>query len=136
MPNTPNSQNFPQFMQAQTVSETKAVSKTEIADFRFNPAIQKRPAEILNIEKEENGIVLTFGTMARRALLSYTHETSLHLYKPADITVSEVYLHIELWTDEIFRVVFSKDKEIINRFAGLPEDAVMLIANPEKVDFA
>ena len=118
MSTTPNSQNFPQFMQAEKVNEVKAVSKTEIADFRFNPAIQNRPAEILNIEKEENGIVLTFGTMARRALLSYTHETSLHLYKPADITIEKVYLHINLWTDEIFRVVFSKDKEIINHFAG------------------
>ncbi len=132
---TPNSQNFPQFMQAETVSEVKAVPKTEIADFRFNPAIQNRPMGILNVEKEENGVVLTLGTMARRAMLSYTHETSLHLYKPADITVEKVYLHINFWTDEIFRVVFSKDKEIINHFAGLPEDAQMLIAKPENVDF-
>ena len=65
----PNSQNFPQFMQAETVSEVKTVSKNEIADFRFNPAIQNRPIEILNIEKEENGVVLTLGTMARRAML-------------------------------------------------------------------
>ena len=132
---TPNSQNFPQFMQAETVSEIKIVSKTEIADFRFNPAVQNRPIEILNVEKEENGIVLTLGTMARRAMLSYTHETSLYLYKPADITAPKVYLHINFWTDKIFRVVFSKDKEIINHFAGLPEDAQMLIAKPEKVDF-
>ena len=135
MKTTPNSQNFPQFMQAATVSETKAVSKNEIADFRFNPAIQNRPMGILNVEKEENGVVLTLGTMARRAVLSYTHETSLHLYKPADITIEKVYLHINLWTDEIFRVVFSKDKEIINHFAGLPEDARMLIAKPENVAF-
>ena len=106
METTPNSQNFPQFMQAETVTKTKAVSKTEIADFRFNPAIQNRPAQILNLEKEENGIVLTFGTMARRAMLSYTHETSLHLYKPADITIEKVYLHIKRWTEEIFRIVF------------------------------
>lgn len=120
METTANSQNFPQFMQAETVGELKAVSKTEIADFRFNPAIQNRPIEILNIEKEENGIVLTLGTMARRAVLSYTHETSLHLYKPADITAPKVYLHINFWTDEIFRVVFSMNKEIKNHFAGLP----------------
>lgn len=135
MKTTPNSQNFPQFMQAVTVSETKAVSKKEIADFRFNPAIQNRPMGILNVEKEENGVVLTLKTMARRAVLSYTHETSLHLYKPADFTIEKVYLHINLWTDEIFRVVFSKDKEIINHFAGLPEDARMLIAKPENVAF-
>lgn len=135
METTPNSQNFPQFMQAEAASEVKSVSKTEIADFRFNPAIQNRPIEILNIEKEEKGIVLTLGAMARRAILSYTHETSLHLYKPADTTIEKVYLHIALWTDEIFRIVFSKDKQIINHFAGIPEDAQMLIAKPEKVNF-
>ena len=53
MKTTPNSQNFPQFMQGETVNKVKAVSKTEIADFRFNPAIQNRPEEILNIEKEK-----------------------------------------------------------------------------------
>ena len=135
METTPNSQNFPQFMQAEAASEVNSVSKTEIADFRFNPAIQNRPIEILNIEKEEKGIVLTLGTMARRAILSYTHETSLHLYKPADTTIEKVYLHIALWTDEIFRIVFSKDKQIINHFAGIPEEAQMLIAKPEKVNF-
>ncbi len=135
MSTTPNSQNFPQFSQGEIANEVKTVSKTDIADFRINPAIQNRPNEILAVEKEPNGIVLTLGTMARRAMLSYTHETSLHLYKPADITVEKVYLHINLWTDEIFRVVFSKDKEIINRFAGLPEDAQMLIAKPENVAF-
>ena len=135
METTPNSQNFPQFMQAEAASEVKSVSKIEIADFRFNPAIQNRPIEILNIEKEEKGIVLTLGTMARRAILSYTHETSLHLYKPADTTIEKVYLHIALWTDEIFRIVFSKDKQIINHFAGIPEEAQMLIAKPEKVNF-
>ena len=40
----PNSQNFPQFMQAETVSEVKTVSKTEIADFRF--ALQFRTDQI------------------------------------------------------------------------------------------
>lgn len=135
METTPNSQNFPQFMQAEAASEVNSVSKTEIADFRFNPAIQNRPIEILNIEKEEKGIVLTLGTMARRAILSYTHETSLHLYKPADTSIEKVYLHIALWTDEIFRIVFSKDKQIINHFAGIPEEAQMLIAKPEKVNF-
>ena len=55
--------------------------------------------------------------MARRAMLSYPHETSLHLYKPADITVEKVYLHINFWTEDIFRVVFSKD--IIKRYCNL-----------------
>ena len=135
MATIPNSQNFPQFSQADIISETKKVSNIDISDFRFYPAIQNRPNEIIKIESEENGIVLTFGTVARKALLSYTHETSLHLYKPADATVDTLYLHINIWTDDIFRVVFSKEKKISNPFSGLPENARMLIAKPEKVEF-
>lgn len=78
MSTTPNSQNFPQFMQAEKADEVKAVSKTEIADFRFNPAIQNRPMGILNIEKEENGIVLTLGTMARCAGITVQSGTMAH----------------------------------------------------------
>ena len=135
MATIPNSQNFPQFSQADIISEMKKVSNIDISDFRFYPAIQNRPNEIIKIESEENGIVLTFGTVARKALLSYTHETSLHLYKPADATVDTLYLHINIWTDDIFRVVFSKEKKISNPFSGLPENARMLIAKPEKVEF-
>ena len=135
MPNLPNHQEFPQFSQAEMLDETKAVSKSLISDFRFHPAIQNRPHTIQAVEKEKHGILLTLETSARSAVLSYTHETSLHLYKPADPTVTTVYLHIHFWTDEIFRVVFSKEKEIINRAAGLPADAQMLIAKPEAVDF-
>ncbi len=135
MATIPNSQNFPQFSQADIISEMKKVSDIDISDFRFYPAIQNRPNEIIKIESEENGIVLTFGTVARKALLSYTHETSLHLYKPADATVDTLYLHINIWTDDIFRVVFSKEKKISNPFSGLPENARMLIAKPEKVEF-
>lgn len=135
MATTPNSQNFPQFSQAEIISEIKKTSNNDISDLRFYPAIQNRPNEIIKTEKEENGIVLALGTVARKAVLSYTHETSLHLYKSADATVDILYLHINLWTDDIFRVVFSKDKEISNPFFGLPSDAQMLIAKPEKVEF-
>ena len=113
MATTPNSQNFPQFSQADIISEMKKASNNDISDFRFYPAIQNRPNGITQIEKEENGILLMLGTVARKAVLSYTHETSLHLYKPADATVDTLYLHINLWSDEIFRVVFSKDKETL-----------------------
>ena len=44
-------------------------------------------------------------------------------------------MHIELWTDRIFRIVFSNEKEIRNPYAKLPKEMQMLIAEREKVDF-
>ena len=130
----PNSTNFPQFSQGETIIPKKSTSKIELADFRVQPAVQNRPVQISAVEQDKYGIVLTFNTNARHAILSYTHETAVHLYNSVPKTIDTVYLHIHLWSEEIFRVVFSKEKQIINHFAGLPEDAQMLIGNPKKVD--
>ncbi len=132
----PNNQDYPQFLQANAACAAAAVSQNEIDAFRFSPAVQNRPARIDRVEKEACGIVLTLHTEARSAVLSYTHETSLHLYKPADATADTVFLRIEIWSDEIFRVLFSKEREIAQPFAGLPEDMQMLIGKPQKVDYS
>ncbi len=135
MNTTPNSQNFPQFSQG-TDSNAEIPFKFELDNFRFYPAIQNRPFKIESIENEDYGILLTFSTIGKKAVLSYTHETSLYLYSPTPITNEFVYLHINLWTDEIFRVVFSKEKEIKNPCSKLPKDAQMLIGEPKKVDYS
>ena len=132
---TPNSQNFPQFSQAKVTNKLTSVSKLQMDDYRLHPAIQNRPNQMIAMEQEEHGILLTFSTTGRRAVLSYTHETALHLYQPSDVTIETLYLHIHLWTDQIFRIVFSNNKRIANPFSGLPEDAQMLIAKPQPVDF-
>lgn len=134
MNTTPNSQNFPQFSQG-TVLTTNTISTSEIADFCSHPAIQNRPYNINSVEQEEHGILLTFGTTARKAVLSYTHETSLYLYNSAPTTTDSVYLHIHVWSDDIFRVVFSKEKEIKNPFEKLPKETQMLIGEPKKADY-
>ena len=135
MNTTPNSENFPQFSQG-TASNAEIPFKFELDNFRFYPAIQNRPFKIESIENEDYGILFTFSTIGKKAVLSYTHETSLYLYSPAPITNEFVYLHIHLWTDEIFRVVFSKEKEIKNPCSKLPKDAQMLIGEPNKVDYS
>ena len=82
------------------------LNKFELDNFRFHPAVQNRPFKIESIENEDYGILLTFRTIGKKAVFSYTHETSLYLYNNTDITNDFVYLHIHLWTDEIFRVIF------------------------------
>lgn len=135
MTTTLDSHDYPQFSHSEALTEKKTSAGTELQDFRFSPAVQNRPNKVLSVQNEANGIVLTLGTAGRRAALSYTHETALYLYTPAEASAERVYLHIHFWTDEIFRVVFSREPEIIDPFSGLPADAQMLIANPGDVSF-
>ena len=126
---------FPQFSENTKESRQDNAYANALDRMRVSPSVQNRPSGITKAEISDNGVVFTFGVSARKSVLSYTHETSLNLYKPADATVGRLYLHIELWTDSIFRVVFSSEKEIQNPYSRLPKDARMLTAEPEKVDF-
>ena len=132
---TMDSQSYPQFSQATATDTVGPISKLRMNNYRIHPAIQNRPNKMIAMEKEEHGIVLTFSTSGRKAVLSYTHETALYLYQPSDFSVDTLYLHIHLWRDDIFRVVFSKDKQIKNPLSRLPEDAQMLIGKPEQVAY-
>ncbi|MDO4846673.1 MAG: glycoside hydrolase family 31 protein [Clostridiaceae bacterium] len=126
---------FPQFSENTKESRQNTEYASSLDMMRVSPSVQNRPSGITEAEISDNGVIFTFGVSARKSVLSYTHETSLNLYKPAEATVGRLYLHIELWTDSVFRVVFSSDKEIKNPYSLLPKDARMLTAEPEKVDF-
>lgn len=131
--NTEN-QAFPQFTE-NTAEETPVFQKTTLDGMKTSPAVHHRPSGLRHAEVTNNGVCLTFGTTARKSVLSYTHETALHLYKPADALIDTVYLHIELWTDRVFRVIFSGKKEIDDPYSNLPKEARMLVATPEKGSF-
>lgn len=126
---------YPQFSEniAESVNENNA--KT-FNDLRFSPSVHNRPNEIISFNKNKNSVVFKLSSVARKSVLSYTHETALHLYKPADAVVENLYIHIELWSDDVFRVVFSDSENIKNLYSGLPNDAQMLIAKPNNVNFA
>lgn len=126
---------FPQFSENTKESRQDNAYASSLDMMRVSPSVQNRPSGITKAETSDNGVIFTFGVSARKSVLSYTHETSLNLYKPAEATVGRLYLHIELWTDSIFRVVFSSEKKIQNPYSRLPKDARMLTAEPEKVDF-
>ncbi len=130
-----NRDNYPQFSEDRTESGASP-SGRGLDDFRLSPAVQHRPRGVRSVEVTDRGVILTLGTAARKSVLSYTHETSLDLYKPADAAVDEVYLRIELWTDTVFRVIFSGSRDIKDPYAGLPKEMRMLIAEPEDVRFA
>lgn len=126
---------YPQF--SEDVKETKVETAADRFDlFRLSPAVHNRPDGLIRMEKTERGILLAFHVMGRKSVLSYTHETALDLYKPASAVYQALYLRIELWTDRIFRVVFSDGPEIRDPYAKLPPEAKMLIASPQKVAFS
>lgn len=128
--NLPDEKTFPQVSIGENAGNITVQAMSEFSEFAIKPAVQNRPSKVIKTEEEENGLLLTLETEGREDILYFTHETSMYYNKPAEKSVNEVYLHINLWSDEIFRVVFSKNKEILNPFEGLPEDARMLVAKP------
>ncbi|MBQ4085718.1 MAG: DUF4968 domain-containing protein [Clostridia bacterium] len=66
-------------------------------------------------------------------MLSYTHETSLHLYAQACANFSDLHITVSFWRDDIFRVTLTGPKPYADPFAGIPESARMLVGKPETV---
>lgn len=125
---TPNDREFPQFQTAESAAPER--EKTDRYTVTHN-----RPDALLDVERTPLGVVLTFSAAAKRAVLSYTHETAIYLLKPCPVEIERLYLRVELWSDTIFRLLFSDRKEPEDPFAGLPREARMLIAEPKKVAF-
>ena len=136
MSNTIDSQSYPQFITGNpALARNAGVSCAGFEDFRIYPAVQNRPHSIESWEQTHLGLLLTLQPSAKTAIPSFTHETPIDLYDKSDATVERLYLHVQLWSDTIFRIVFSKDKEIADPFAGIPEDARMLVGKPAAVSF-
>ena len=126
--NVPGNKEFPQFTAAESkLGKTDSINKYS--------AVHNRPDKLVNVEKTDLGVILTFTSASKRAVLSYTHETQIFLLKPCPSEVTELYLNLELWSDNIFRLLFSNEKRPKNRFEGIPKEARMLIAEPKRVNF-
>lgn len=126
---------FPQAIVGEKAEKTTHQAVSEFSELAIKPAVQNVPIKVIKKEEEANGLVLTLETEGRTDILTYTHETSMYYVKPAKKTVDKVFMHINLWSDEIFRIVFAKDKEISDPYSGLPENAKMLIAKPKDVKY-
>ncbi len=126
--NMPTDTEFPQFK-----TEESRLYKDDVIN-KYN-AVHNRPNEITAVEKTDSGVILTFSVSAQRAVLSYTHETRIYLLKQCPCETERLYLHVELWSDTVFKLLFSDEKYPENPFDGLPREARMLIAEPQKVDF-
>ncbi len=130
-----NQKEYPQFA---VMNDTAAgsIHENSFDSYRVNPAVHARPVNMKSYEKTELGVVLTTAAMARKSSLMHTHETPIYLYHEAEPVLENLYLHIELWDEMTFRVIFSAQKEFIDYYAGIPEDMRMLVGKPQNTAFA
>lgn len=126
--NIPNDKEFPQFKTAESgEAEKNSINKYSV--------VHNRPDKILDVEETDLGIILTLSTSAKKANLSYTHETAIYLLKPCDTAIDRLYVHIEIWSETIFKVLISNEKNPESPFKNIPNEMRMLTAKPEKVKF-
>lgn len=132
---TADSTSYPQFLQARNAARGPVTDKTDLTAYRCWPAIGNFPAGILAAERLPGGALFTLSTAGKAAVHSFTHETPMDLYREEAPTVDRLYLRLELWSDTVFRVRFSREKDPADPFAGIPADARMLVGEPETVDW-
>lgn len=98
------------------------------------PAVHNRPGvtTLWKLESPQH-LVFTMEVKGRQAVKSWTHETSLDLYRPAEKKKETLYLHLIVWKQNIFRVFFSDHAEMMDRLSNLPEDMKMLIDQQQTV---
>lgn len=130
---------YPQFQTetaAAPVSPDTAKQDTTFPEaFMQRPAIHNRPGKTtLFGTVSPQHLIFTMEVKARQAVKSWTHETSLDLYRPGEKTRDTLYLHLMVWTPNIFRVFFSDHAEIRDPLAGLPDDMKMLTGVQQSVD--
>ena len=130
---------YPQFQTetaAAPVSPETAKQDTTFPEaFMQRPAIHNRPGKTtLFGTVSPQHLIFTMEVKARQAVKSWTHETSLDLYRPGEKTKDTLYLHLMVWTPNIFRVFFSDHAEIRDPLAGLPDDMKMLTGAQQPVE--
>ena len=136
-PELPNQKTYPQF---ETV-ESAAPEAVPSAGASFpqclmrQPAVQHRPGatRLLRMETPQHAVLMS-EVRARQAVLSWTHETALDLYKPATASLDRLYMHLFLWNERVFRVVFSDHETVTDPLAGIPEEHRMLIGKPQPTE--
>ena len=135
MDHTIDSTNYPQFLQAENAARGAVADKSDLTAWRCWPAIGNFPGGILSVEERPGAVLFTLSTAGKTAVHSFTHETPMDLYRPEEPTVERLYLRLEIWSDRIFRIRFSREKDPSDPFAGIPEDARMLIGEPERTAY-
>ena len=132
-----DSKAYPQFNAAKSSALGNLVS-SKISfpeDFMHDSTVHHRPGQITSLKMvTPQHAIITTKAIARRAVMRWTHETLLSLYDTADALIDSLYLHLFIWNERVFRVIFSSHEAITDPFLGLPEDRRMLIGKMQQTD--
>lgn len=124
---------YPQFRVSKETVQMHGALCTE--SFRHAPAVHNRPAKLNSAIADSRGVDFTFSVHARSSVLSYTHETSLYLYREEKAQLPELRIRVELWSEDVFRVTLTDGSPFADHFEKLPEEYRMLVGKPQKVCF-
>ena len=130
-----SSTDYPQFIQATLASQERYARQEGLEGFYCYPAIQNRPGNILEATRLDQGLLMKLDVSAKTSIHSFTHETPMDLYSAVEPTQENLWLNLQLWSDRIFRITFSRQEVPADPFNRIPEDARMLIGKPQSVDF-
>ena len=117
----PDQKAYPQFQESIVNNAPTQEGSFGLSALRHHPAVHHRPGKLLSCAETDGGCTFTFASQARESRLSYTHETSLHLYSPASSVLSSVQLSLCFWREDIFRVTLTGPSPYADPFAGIPE---------------
>ena len=129
----PDQKAYPQFQESVASGASVQTPTVSLQAFRHQPSVHHRPGEMLSCTEIDGGLTFTFTARARDSRLSYTHETSLYLYGPAEPSLPTVQISVCFWREDIFRVTLTGGVPYTDPFAGIPEMGRMLTGKPEKV---
>ena len=125
---------FPQFSSGNRLPNQPEAAKEALCpgDFKtIDGVVHNRFGHITDWEAVERGLRLTCATSGCVNGLSHTHETPIFLMEPAEVTVPQMQVLIEVWEDAIFRVRYFTD-EFKDPYQNLPAETRMLIGIPKE----
>ena len=129
-----NVKEYPQF----TVDNSDGISVGSLSrfdSFRHAPSVHNRVSAPEGFALIPNGVRFNCAVKARVSKLAYTHETALYLYGNAEPGLKQLYLTIEFWSENVFRVSLTRDGTLKDRLRGLPPEGHMLVGAPQEVEF-
>ena len=135
----PTSNEFPQYSNLGTASYTSnfGVQETNktILFKRSDNVFHNHPGLVRDYMATDLGIRLHCGLNANVNRFSFTHETSMFLFNPAEPNISDFIIDIDIWTEDVFRVRYSETGDYNDYYFGLPKEARMLVGNPKGINF-
>lgn len=98
-------------------------------------AIHNRPQGLIAYSRTQRGLRLVYATAGTVNRLTHTHETAVFQMESCPASMSHIYMEIEVWDEDIFRVRYSAVENPIDPYRNIPREAQMLVGEPKDIPF-